>query len=566
MLRSLYVRDFALIEELDVEFDAGLSIITGETGAGKSILIGALQMILGERASTDSVRSGASKAVIEGVFDEADDPSIRSILEENAIDPQPVVILRREITSLQSRGFINDTPATIQVMREVASHLIDLHGQHEHQSLLHVATHIRLVDSFGGLDDLRARYGRCYRGVAELIHERNDLRSRQREMEDRRELYRFQIDEIDRVRPQAGEEDDLESERRVLENAEHLFESTSNLYGALYDGDQAVHDQLARIRDELEDLTTIDPLFSETLEEIDSARIAAAEAAKFLQSYQADIEFNPKRLEEIRARLGELERLKRKYGGTLEAVLEHRREIGEAFEIVQDVEGSLKRLDDRIAEAQIALTDLACELSERRKEAAARVETSVEAECAKLGMPDGRFEVRFRTVSDEQGWIELEGRRVAAFESGMDQVEFYISTNLGEEPRALARIASGGEISRIMLALKTILAKHEKFPILVFDEIDVGISGAVASKVGQSMHELAESHQIIAITHLPQIAARGDVHYLVEKYVDEGRTKTRIRRLSDELRAEQVAGLMSGAEVTEAALQSARELMDASRR
>lgn len=566
MLRSLYVRDFALIEELDVEFDAGLNIITGETGAGKSILIGALQMILGERASTDTVRSGASKAVIEGMFDEADDPAIQAVLDENAIERQPVVILRREITSAQSRGFINDTPATLQVMREVASHLIDLHGQHEHQSLLQIATHINLIDNFGEYGDLRRRYRDAYRKVADLMHERNQLRMRQREMEQMRELYGFQIEEIDRISPQEGEEDALDGERRVLENAEHLYESTMQLYSALYEGDRAVHDQLVEVRDELRALARIDPQFEETLQEIDSARIIASEAAKFLQAYNADIEFNPDRLEEIRVRLGELERLKRKYGGTLDAVIEHRREVGEAYEAAQDFEGKLARLGARIEEARRELSVLARELSARRKESAAAVQEAVEVECARLGMPTCRFEVRFDLDHDDSGWIDLEDGRAAAFETGMDLVEFYISTNVGEEPRPLARIASGGEISRIMLALKTVLAKHEKFPILVFDEIDVGISGSIASKVGQSMHDLASSHQIIAITHLPQIAARGDVHFLVEKFVDQGRTKTRIRRLSEDHRAEQVAGLMSGAEITEAALRSARELMEAARR
>lgn len=605
MLRSLYVRDFALIEELDVEFDAGLNIITGETGAGKSILIGALQMILGERASTDSVRSGATKAVIEGVFDEADDPSVRSVLEENAIDQQPMVILRREISSTQSRGFINDSPATLQVMREVASHLIDLHGQHEHQSLLKVATHLKLVDSFAGLAEERARYEEHYAAVASLIQERDQLRSRQREMEQKKELYGFQIEEIDRIGPQEGEQEALESERRVLENAEQLFEATTKLYDLLFDGDRAVHDQLVVIRDELQNLARIDQRFEETLDEIDSACIVASEAASFLQAYSADVEFNPERLEEIRDRLGELDRLKRKYGGTMEAVLAHRREIGEAYEAAQDFEGTLERLGERIRDSQRALSVAAGELSAHRRQAAVRIEEAVRDECAKLGMPNCRFQVRFDAMVDAEGWIFVEdarsgsggipfgsddavaedrgdsgsgqdnartdgqagsSRRLRAFEFGMDRIEFYISTNLGEQPKPLTKIASGGEVSRIMLALKTILAKHQKFPILVFDEIDAGISGSVASKVGQGMHDLASSHQIIAITHLPQIAARGDVHCLVEKYVDEGRTKTRIRRLSERHRAEHVAGLMSGADVTEAALQSARELMNAAKR
>lgn len=565
MLRSLFVKDYALIEELHVDFDAGLNIITGETGAGKSILVGALQMILGERASTDTVRSGASKAIIEGVFGEADDPSIASILEENEIDRQPVVILRREIMPTYSRGFINDTPATLQVMRDVASHLIDLHGQHEHQSLLDVSTHIDLLDSFGRLDGVRSEYETCYRSVADLMNDRERLRAHKSELEQKKELYGFQIEEIDRVAPQEGEEEKLEAERRVLENAEQLFETSTRLHELLYDGSRSIHDQLVEVRNELRELALIDEQFDDTLKEIDSACIVTSEAASFLRNYGADVEFNPQRLEELRVRVGALERLKRKYGGTLDAVLEHRRAIGEVYETARDFEGALERLSGEIASAQRDLSEAARLLSERRRAVAEGIESAVEDECGKLGMPDCRFAVTFAVDRDPDGWIHMDGERLAAHQTGMDRVEFFISTNLGEEPRPLARIASGGEISRIMLALKSILAKSERFPILVFDEIDAGISGTVASKVGRSMHDLASSHQIIAITHLPQIAARGDVHFLVEKYVDDGRTITRIRRLSDQTRAEHVASLMSGAEVTDAALKSARELMDAGR-
>ncbi|MEX1054668.1 MAG: DNA repair protein RecN, partial [Rhodothermales bacterium] len=363
-----------------------------------------------------------------------------------------------------------------------------------------------------------------------------------------------------------GEEEELESERTVLENAERLYEATSTLHAALYESDGSVHDQLGAIHSELQDLVRIDPFFEETLAEIESARIIASEAAKFLQTYNGRIEFNPDRLEEIRIRLGELDRLERKYGGSLDSVLIHREEIGRTYEIAQDFEGALARLEKEISSAQEVLSSEACELSRQRKEAALRVAEDVSRECAKLGMAESRFEVRFQLEDDPRGWITVDGRRVKAFEQGIDQVEFYISTNAGERPKPLARVASGGEVSRIMLALKTILARAERFPILVFDEIDVGISGSVASKVGASMHELSASHQIIAITHLPQIAARGDVHFLVEKYVEAGRTKTRIRRLEQDLRAEHVASLMSGAEVGESALETARELLGASRR
>ncbi len=568
MLRSLYVRDYALIEELDVEFDAGLNIITGETGAGKSILIGALQMILGERASTDTVRSGAKKAVIEGIFDNVNSDAIRTILEANAIDDQPTIILRREITSMQSRGFINDTPATIQVMRDVASCLIDLHGQHEHQSLLDVSTHLELLDSFGALQAFREAYSERRGEVSGLVREQERLLSRQREMEEKKDLYEFQIQEIDRIGPRDGEEEDLDSERRLLENAERLYEATAELHTRLFDADRSVYDELVLIREELEDLAGIDRQFEETLKEIGSAEIIVSEASHFLQHYNAGIEFNPERLEQIRVRAAELERLKRKYGGSLDAVVEHRREIGEYYDLAQDFEGALDRLSGRVAAAQKALTAAAVELSVQRKVVADRICGAVEDECTRLGMPNTRFDIHFAVKEDADGWIEADGGRprCTAFETGMDEVEFYISTNLGEEPRALARVASGGEISRIMLALKTILARSEAFPILVFDEIDVGISGSIASKVGESMNDLAASHQIIAITHLPQIAARGDVHYLVEKYVEDGRTKTRIRRLSDDHRAEHVASLMSGAKVSRAALESARELLGSSRR
>ena len=566
VLRSLYIRDYALIEELEVEFDSGLNIITGETGAGKSILIGALKMILGERASTEVVRTGAKKAVIEGIFDEADTPQMRALLDENGIESHPQIILRREISPSQSRAFINDTPATAAVMREAASNLIDLHGQHEHQSLLRVETHLELLDAFGSLGGLLDGYRRQYETVGALRREQDRLVSRERELGQQKELFAFQIQEIDRVAPQDGEEEELEAERRVLENAEHLYASTSELYGMLYESDDAVHDRLVLVRNALQDLARIDRDFEDTLAEVKSAQIIVSEAAKFLQDYNARVEFNPERLEEIRARLGELERLKRKYGGTLEAVLAHRKEIGETYAIATDFEGAIARLGTQIEEAQARLSEAALRLSAKRREVAQRIEQAIAAELARLGMPHSRFDVRFTQHEDPGGWIGLPpggagAERFAAFPNGMDQVEFFISTNVGEEPRPLARTASGGEISRIMLALKTILAKSERLPILVFDEIDTGISGPMARKVGESMHDLADYHQIIAITHLPQIAALGDVHFLVEKNVDGGRTRTRIRRLTDDDRAAHVASLISGTDVTEAALESARELM-----
>lgn len=570
MLRHLQIRDYALIEDLEVSFDSGLNILTGETGAGKSIIVEALKMILGERASTEVVRTGARKAIIEGAFDEADVPKMNSLLEGHAIEPMPQLILRREITSSQSRGFINDTPATLAVMREVAAQMIDLHGQHEHQSLLRTETHLELLDAFGGLGGLLATYQDHFQAVAKRMEERAKLVARERELQQQKELFAFQIEEIDRVKPQEDEEEALEAERRILENAEHLYQATASVYESLYESDTAINDQLVVARNELQDLARIDATFETALEEIKSAQIVVAEIATFLQDYNARIEFNPERLEAIRHRLTRLDGLKRKYGGTLEAVRAHREEIGATYKLATDFEGAIKRLDLEIQARQQELSKAAQRLSAKRREVAERIEQAIGGELARLGMPHSRFEVRFNHQSQPDGWIRFAtGRseeRYAAFANGMDMAEFFLSTNLGEAPKSLVKVASGGEVSRIMLALKTILAKSDRLPILVFDEIDVGISGAVARKVGESMHDLAHYHQIIAITHLPQIAALGDVHFVVEKVVEGNRTKSKIRRLTDTERAEQVAALMSGTEVTEAALESARELMGVGRK
>ena len=571
MLRTLHIRDYALIDELEVEFDSGLNIITGETGAGKSILLGALGLLLGDRASTEALRTGAKKAVIEGQFDNADEGRLPALLEQHGIDPSEngMLVVRREISAKGSRAFVNDTPATLDVLREVASNTIDLHGQHEHQSLLRTETHVELIDTFGGLGGLVATYRLAYRDVGRLVAEKAGIVRREAELRRQKELYAFQIEEIDKTAPVVGEADGLEAERRILENAERLYEATAELYGQISESDDALYDRLVLVRNQLQDLARIDQAFEETLSDVRSAEIALKEATQFLQDYNARIEFNPERLDEIRERLGELDYLARKYGGTVEAVLAHREEIGATYALAQDVEGALARLDTKIAAAQEALSTAAYRLSQKRHEVAERVEAMIAVELATLGMPHARFEVVFNLQDDPNGWIAFpEGaraRHVVAFPAGADLVEFHISANLGETPKPLARVASGGEISRIMLAMKAILAKSERLPILVFDEIDTGISGAIARRAGESMHRLAQYHQIIAITHLPQIASLGDVHFSVEKFVEDGRTKTRIRRLEEDERAEAVAELLAGGDHSEAALQNAREMIEGGR-
>ena len=567
MLRTLYIRDYAIIDELEVDFENGLNILTGETGAGKSIMIGALKLMLGERASGQMVRSGAKKAIVEGVFENISSPELDQFLEESEIELQPVLILRREITETFSRGYINDSPATLTLMRKVAARMIDLHGQHEHQSLLKIDTHLTLLDGFGGLEGLRSAYEEAYGSVSDLIKQRDELLSNQDSLEVERERLAYEIDEIDAVSPQEDEEEELRKEMHRLAHAERLSGSAASLYSMLYAGEDSATDRLSIAYSELCDLARIDHTLEAACGEINQANISVSEIAAMLQSYSESIESNPARLEEVRDRLGALDTLKRKYGGTLQAVLAYREQIADEYATVVDYDAARKKNEQSLAEAKHTLSDAALLLSTGRQEAAEKVGDSITGELTSLGMASGRFNVRVDRHEEPTGWITLKSAsrqkvRYKAYRHGMDDVEFLITTNVGEAPKPLVRVASGGEISRIMLAIKRVLAEAEQLSILVFDEIDTGISGSIARKVGNSMADLARHHQIIAITHLPQIAALAQAHYVVEKRVVEGRAATQIRRLGHEESLEHVAMLITGEEVTDAMRQSAKELMD----
>lgn len=562
MLLRLYIRDFALIDELEVEFNSGLNIVTGETGAGKSIIVGALKLILGDRASMDVVRPGGKKAIVEGIFEATTQDSVASLLRENDIEEAPTLILRREISSTQSRAFINDTPATLTLLKQVASELVDLHGQHEHQSLLRTETHLDLVDGFGGLDSLVRSYAEQYELVQSISSKKEKIASRERELQQEREILEYQISDIDEVRPAPDEEDELEAERRILSNAERLYEATSSLFDLLYSSDNAIGDLLVRARNELQDLSRIDEGFESIRAEIASAQISVSEAASFLQDYNSRIEFNPQRLEVIRERLIDFDRLKRKYGGTIEAVLAHRQEIQERYDLASDFEGVLNRLTAEFTAACGLLSDVAMRLSHKRKSVSAQIEAAIVKELATLGMPNSRFVVELTRKVDPKGWVTNGSEQLAAGPRGVDAGVFYVSTNPGVDPMPMTKVASGGEVSRIMLSLKSILAKSARMPILIFDEIDTGISGAIAQRVGDCMLELGRYHQIIAITHLPQVAAAGETHFKVKKWTENGETRTSMIRLSETERRVEVASLLSGSEVTEAALRSARELLE----
>ncbi len=571
MLKTLSIKNYALIDSAEKEFSSGLNIITGETGAGKTILIDALNLVLGDRASTETIRKGAEKAVVEATFSVASNKKVKTFLAEHELDVTDDVILRREISSKgQTRCFVNDTPVSVAQLKEVGNYLVDLHGQHEHQSLLRKETHIDLLDDFGGLEGIVAEYRKSYDSLQELFSTFDDLRQKERLLKERKDLYEFQIKEIDAVNPQPGEEATLETELRILENAEKLFATTSQLYQIFYEGEGAVFDQLVKARNQLEDLATIDKTFEEARNECSSAVAIVDELTKLLQNYNAKIEFNPERLEQIRERLGQLSLLKKKYGGSIDSIIQQREQLQKEFSIAENFESTLQKLEADIESERRRCSAAAQRLSTKRHEMTGNIAKSVVAELTKLGIPNARFEIAVENRVLDNSKVGVDGQRVFvklgkdSYEStpqGIDFVEFFLSTNVGEDLKPLVKVASGGEVSRIMLALKSILAKSDRLPSLVFDEIDVGISGRVAQAVGKSLKNLSQFHQIVAITHLPQIASMADTHFVVEKAESHGRTTSRLRKLDDDECVREVAKLMSGEEITEAGLEGARELM-----
>ncbi len=566
MLRILSIKNYALIEQLEVEFGPGLNVITGETGAGKSIIVGALGLVLGERADATAVRAGTDKAVVEGIFTATGDRKVSDLLARHGIDAGEELILRRDVSAKgQSRAFINDTPATIAVLKEVGDFLVDIHGQHDHQSLLRVESHRAMLDDFGRLGSLAGEFGAEYTAASAARAALLELRAREEQLKERRSLVEFQLSEIDAVGPEAGEEDRLEQELTILENSEKLFAATERLYSALYEGEGAIHDRLVLARNELEDLAEIDPSFAPARDEAASATAIIDELAKFIQSYNSRVEYNPERLEDIRDRLGALTLLRKKYGGSLDAVVAKRGELADELALADNFEAETARAGVHLEECVKRTSAVAQRLSQKRRETGRQIGSAIVAQLVDLGMPHASFEtsVANREAVGEGSLVRMGRTWYEATVHGMDFVEFHVSANRGEEPKPLAKVASGGEISRIMLAMKMILAKSDRLPLLIFDEIDSGVSGRVARAVGESMKKLSAYHQIISITHLPQIAGCADAHYVVQKSEEGKRTVTSMTRLEPEGRVREVAKLMSGAEVTGAALESARELIGA---
>jgi len=562
MLKELNIKNFAIIDQLRVEFGPGLNVFTGETGAGKSIVVDALNLALGERASTDLVRTGSPESVVEAAFElnGRGSAGALAVLADQGIEASPGedLIVRRVIsTTGKSRVYINGSLANLNTLAELGAYLADIHGQHEHQSLLSVDRQMDMLDSFGGLLERREAFGSMYRQLHGLRHELGELEAGEREKAQREDLLRYQVNEIEGARLKEGEDEALAHEQRVLANSEKLAGFAASADATLYSAEGSVLSGLKRAITNVRDIAAIDASLAPVQELLESGRAQIEEAAREVAAYAERVEINPARLEEIGDRLELVQKLKKKYGGTIAEIIAFGAQAAVELGKIEKSGEEMERLRREIAGLKAEITGKARELTKKRMAAAKDLDRKVEAELGHLGMKKTTFIAK---VTQEQGDDTSDGHRAGP--RGADRVEFLISPNPGEEPRPLARIASGGELSRIMLALKTILVEGDPIPTLVFDEVDAGIGGAVAEEVGKKLRKIADRRQVFCITHLAQIASLATSHYGVAKAVKKDRTSTEVRLLDGRERVDEIARMLGGKTITDATLKHAEEMIE----
>jgi DNA repair protein RecN (Recombination protein N) len=553
MLTELRIRDLAIIKDVKLALAPGFNVLTGETGAGKSIIVGALGLLLGERASADLVRSGAARARVEAAFDATDRPDLLSDLDARGIDASDgTVILSREVVSGaggRSRAWINGSPVTTTILGDVARGLVNLHGQHESQTLLAQNVQRDLLDAFGGAVDEAARVRELHEALEGARRDIATLETRRREAEKRADYLRHVVAEIDAAKLKPGEEHALDEEARRLTNVEDLRRHTGDAIAAL-DGPEAALARLAQARREIAALNRLDASLGGLQDQLEAASYAVDELRRELAHYESGISADPERLRDVQERRDVIFRLTRKHGPTIEQVLAAAEEARAELALVDSAQGDLASLRAREKELVQTLTNAAGALSAKRRAAAARLAAAVDTQLPDLGMSDGRFSVSLP-------------QRTAIASDGAEGVAFLITLNVGHEARPLARVASGGELSRVMLALTTILAKLNNVPTLVFDEVDSGIGGRVALQVGDTMRRVAGHHQVLAITHLPQIASRAHHHVVVEKGAHDGTTTADVRGVADDERVSELARMLGGDAERDVSRAHARELLSA---
>jgi DNA repair protein RecN (Recombination protein N) len=565
MLSALQIRDLAIIDELEISFSQGLNVLTGETGTGKSIIINAVNMILGDKASDDLIRTSTKEGIVEALFDIAGIEELGERLREKGFESKTGMVMKRVMSrGGKSRAFINGSLASLALLSAIGEEFLNIYGQHEHQNLQRHERHIDIVDEFGGIMELRSIYQDRFRRLMQVKKELGELKAYEERISRERELMTFQLGEIESANLQPGEDLSLTEERGVLVNAEKLLEHSQKAEHLLYSGESSTVEKLNEVLEGVRELVRIDPSVSPLVQSLESAIYQVEDVALSLRNYGQKVEVNPERLDEVEARLDEINRLKRKYGPTM----------NDMFAFKEKVEGELRgmatskdragQLESEERELEGEILSLAEGLSEKRSMTARRLEGEVEKELADLGMGKTRFRVRIDRA-DKGAAKEAHGEmRIGEIQlnaKGMDEVVFLIAPNIGEALKPLSKIASGGELSRIMLAMKTILAEMGAGQTLIFDEVDAGIGGATAEVVGRKLHALSRRHQVLCVTHLPQIACFADTHHFVSKETKGGRTITRVKRLEGDGIADEIARMLGGVRITSRTRAHAREMI-----
>ncbi|MCM3586391.1 DNA repair protein RecN [Mesobacillus maritimus] len=553
MLSELSIRNFAIIDSISVSFQKGLTVLTGETGAGKSIIIDAVHLLVGGRGSAEFVRHGADKAEIEGLFflDSPQHPCYQKASDFGIEIEDGMVLLRRDISkSGKSICRVNGKLVTIAILREFGSTLIDIHGQHEHQELMDESKHIHLLDQFG-YDEIQPallEYQELYKSYEQTLKRLKQLNENEQQIAHRLDLIQFQFEEIQTAHLTINEDEELTEERRKLMNFEKIFESVQSSYAALK-GDQRGLDWISMVMDHLETAADINPSYKELHESVANSFYLLEDAARVLRNELDILEFDPQRLNEIEDRLTEINQLKRKYGKTIPEILEYSAKIEEEIETLQNKEMHIDQIEKELASLKKDLQLEATNLTKARKKWAQTLTSLIHQELKELYMEKTVFEVRVEKLE-------------APFQkTGTDKIEFYISTNPGEPLKPLSKIASGGELSRIMLALKSIFSKHQGVTSIIFDEVDTGVSGRVAQAIAEKIYKVAKNSQVLCISHLPQVAAMADTHLYIAKKIQEGRTRTVVTPLGEVDKVREIGRMISGIEITELTKQHAEELL-----
>lgn len=560
MLTELSIRNFAIIDEMKISFTGGLNVITGETGAGKSIIIGAVGLLLGERASADMIRSFEESATVEALFDISEKDDLKKRIRQMGFHVGKELILKRIVTRTgKNRVYVDGQLATLGMLSAISESLINICGQHEHQVILNADNHIDILDEFGDLLPIRREYTDMYGQYILLKEKISETLSVKKTRGEREDLLRFQFKEIDDAGIRAGEDTALLEEKKVLNNVQRLMDYAGGAHDVLYGRAGSVLAELRGAIASIREIRKIDTGLRLSDGDLDNIYYQLEEIALTLRDYMKNLSYDPARLETIEDRLELLGRLKRKYGLTLEEVSQKRLQIEEELKAIASVDDEIEKMSKDLEELSPRLLEKARDLSKRRRDAASILKKAIEGEIHSLRMENAQFEVAFKNPEDYQGSVPFNPK-------GIDEVEFFLATNAGESLKPLNRIASGGELSRIMLALKNVLAKTGSVGTIIFDEVDSGIGGATAEDVGKKLKGVAKHHQILCITHLPQIACFGDTHYRVAKTVSGERTIASVDILSDKDKLDEIARMLGGAELTKKTKEHAREMLELSRK